>query len=89
LTSAEHGDLDIALRPDGTAGYEDLVRNAATREVAGTSVAVLIAARADIIRSKQAADREKGRDVLPAMLLDFELAERTELAIRNRELGSR
>jgi hypothetical protein len=89
LTSAEHGDLDIALRPDGTAGFGNLVRNAATRRVAGTSIAVPIAARADIIRSKQAADREKDRDVLPAMRLDFELSERTELAIRNRELGSR
>jgi len=59
LTSAEHGDLDIALRLDGTAGYE--VGTTATRQVAGTSIAVPIAARVDIVRSKRAADREKDR----------------------------
>jgi hypothetical protein len=61
VTSA--GRLDVAFRPAGTEGYEDLVRNAVRFEVFG--VQLLAAGLEDIIRSKIAADRPQDRqDVL-------------------------
>ena len=61
------GDLDLNYEPAGTNGYEDLVRNAVTYEVAGKPVRV--ASLDDIIRSKEAANREKDRAVLPTLRL--------------------
>jgi hypothetical protein len=61
-----HGNLDIALLPDGTRGYDDL-RRAATRERLTDNLEVLVAALSDVIRSKEAAGREKDRAVLPAL----------------------
>ena len=65
-----HGRLDIAFAPSGTGGYEDLARHAATYDVAGVHVAV--ASLADVIRSKEAAGRDKDRATLPTLrrLLD-------------------
>ena len=61
VTSA--GRLDVAFRPSGTEGYEDLARGAVRFEVFG--VDLLAAGLADIIRSKEAADRPQDRqDVL-------------------------
>lgn len=67
------GDLDISIEPLGTAGYEDLVRDAKPFDLGGTRV--LIASLADVIRSKEAAGREKDRLVLPTLrrLLEEEL----------------
>jgi hypothetical protein len=62
----KHGYLDIALLPDGTRGYEDL-RRSATREQLTDKVTILVAALADVIRSKEAAGREKDRAVLPIL----------------------
>ena len=62
----KHGNLDIALLPDGTRGYDDL-RRGATREHITDSLAVSVASLADVIRSKQAAGREKDRAVLPML----------------------
>jgi hypothetical protein len=62
----KHGDLDVALLPDGTQGYDDL-RRAATREQLTDSLEVSVASLADVIRSKEAAGREKDRAVLPAL----------------------
>ena len=62
----KHGNVDIALLPDGTRGYEDL-RRGATRERLTDSLEVSVAALADVIRSKEAAGREKDRAVLPAL----------------------
>lgn len=72
-----HGRLDISFVPSGTRGYEDLARHARVYEVAG--VRVPVASLADVIRSKEAAGREKDRAVLPALrrLLD-ELERRGE-----------
>jgi hypothetical protein len=53
--TTEHGWLDVSLVPDGTTGFEDLVRNRST--VQGFGSAVPVASLADIIRSKQAAGR--------------------------------
>jgi hypothetical protein len=61
-----HGFLDIALLPDGTRGYEDLKR-AATREQLTETLQVEVASLADVIRSKEAAGREKDRAVLPIL----------------------
>jgi hypothetical protein len=64
------GDLDLAFEPHGTRGYSDLRRGALTIEVHGVQVPV--AALADVIRSKEAAGREKDRLTLPTLrrLLD-------------------
>ena len=62
----KHGNLDVALLPDGTSGYDDL-RRGATRERISDSLEVSVAALSDVIRSKEAAGREKDRAVLPAL----------------------
>jgi hypothetical protein len=59
------GRLDITFEPTGTAGYEDLARGAVRLEIMGTRVDV--AGLADIVRSKEAAGREKDRLVLPVL----------------------
>lgn len=59
------GDLDISMVPSGTTGYADLVREAEDVEVMG--VVVLVASLADVIRSKQAANRPKDQRVLPVL----------------------
>ena len=64
------GDLDISFTPAGTQGYPDLLRDALTVELRGRPVRV--AHLADVIRSKDAANRDKDRRVLPVLrqLLD-------------------
>ena len=62
----DHGYLDIALLPDGTQGYDDL-RRGATREQITETLRVEVASLADVIRSKEAAGREKDRAVLPIL----------------------
>jgi hypothetical protein len=59
------GMLDICLRPDGTKGYADLSQGARTFEIFGLRVPV--ASLADIIRSKQAAGRNKDLQALPTL----------------------
>lgn len=59
------GNLDVVRRPAGSSGFEDLRRDAMTITVGG--VPVLVASLADVIRSKEAANREKDRAVLPAL----------------------
>jgi hypothetical protein len=53
------GRLDVAFTPAGTEGYEDLVRGAVRFEIYG--IHLLVASLADILRSKQAADRPQDR----------------------------
>ena len=60
------GDLDLAFRPSGTHGYRDLKREAVELELAA-GVRILVASLADIIRSKEAANREKDRMALPRL----------------------
>ena len=59
------GDLDLAFRPAGTQGYSDLRRDATTAQL--YDVTVHIASLADVIRSKQAANRPKDQRVLPTL----------------------
>jgi hypothetical protein len=70
LTTAK-GDLDIAFQLSGTGGYADLRRTAERYELEG-GVLVTVASLADVIRSKEAADRPKDREALPVLreLLD-------------------
>lgn len=72
----QHGDLDISYVPSGTQGYEDLRRDARDEEIGGVEVA--IASLTDIIRSKEAAGREKDQAQLPALRRTLELVRRRE-----------
>jgi hypothetical protein len=67
------GDLDLSFEPSGTAGYEDLSPRAVVYDL-GEGLQVAVAALEDIIRSKEAANREKDRQALPTLRL---LLERT------------
>lgn len=60
-----HGDLDIVSAPSGTQGYVDLRRDAIEVTLRGTPV--LLASLADVIRSKEAAGRDKDRRSLPVL----------------------
>src|SRR5262245_9791851 len=69
------GDFDIAFRPAGSQGYDDLVQRATEIEIDGTVVPV--ASLADIIRSKEIANRPKDRATLPILsALQDEIAKR-------------
>lgn len=61
----DHGRLDVTFQPSGTTGYEDLARDAVRLAILGVDVDV--ASLADVIRSKEAAGREKDRVVLPVL----------------------
>jgi hypothetical protein len=69
--TTEAGDLDLAFCPSGTDGFSDLRRDAIEIEVADR-LHIFVASLEDVIRSKQAADREKDRLALPRLrrLLD-------------------
>jgi len=59
------GPLDIALLPEGTEGYDDLARSQSHIEY--QNLRLPVASLDDIIRSKEAAGREKDLLVLPAL----------------------
>lgn len=59
------GRIDLSLVPTGTQGYRDLVRESTDAEIVG--VVVPVASLADVIRSKQAANRPKDQRVLPVL----------------------
>jgi hypothetical protein len=61
----DHGRLDLILRPSGTSGFDDLMRDAIHLTILGVEVDV--ASLADVVRSKEAAAREKDRMVLPVL----------------------
>lgn len=61
------GRLDIAWVPSGTRGYPDLVQDVVSYEL--NEVVVPVASLADVIRSKQAAGRERDRAALPTLRL--------------------
>lgn len=74
LTSP-HGHLDVCLVPDGfPRGYEDLLINAEQVPVAQTTRTANVADAADILHSKTTANRQKDRDMLPALRAAFEQA---------------
>ena len=61
----KYGQIDLLYKPAGTEGYKDLVRNAV--EGALGEVTVQIAALEDVIRSKQAAGRQRDLEHLPTL----------------------
>ena len=62
------GDLDLVASPAGTGGYSDLVRDADELLVAvDPDLRVMVASLVDVIRSKQAAGREKDLAALPLL----------------------
>lgn len=65
-----HGRLEIVRRADGIGYYEDWLRGA--RTVALEELTIVVAAPQDILRSKEAAGREKDLAALPQMRRDFE-----------------
>jgi hypothetical protein len=69
----EAGRLDIAWVPSGTRGYSDLVQDVVSYEL--NDIVVPVASLADVIRSKEAAGRERDRAALPTLRL---LQERLE-----------
>lgn len=71
------GDLDIHFRPAGTRGYDDL-RREASREHLARGLTVAVASLRDVIRSKEAAGRDKDLAQLP-------LLRRTLEQIRDRQ----
>jgi hypothetical protein len=61
----DHGRLDLTFAPSGTSGFDDLDRDALRLSILGVDVDV--ASLADVIRSREAAGREKDRLVLPVL----------------------
>lgn len=64
--TTESGDLDVTFQPSGTQGFADLRRDAIEIEVADR-LHILVASLEDVIRSKEAAGREKDRLALPRL----------------------
>lgn len=59
------GDLGISLRPSGTDGFADLDRDAEDVDLGG--LVICVASLQDIVRSKEAAGRDKDRRALPVL----------------------
>jgi hypothetical protein len=78
-TTTDLGWLDVWFVPDGTGGYDDLIRSAARAEL-GDGMTVTVADIKAIIRSKAAAGRNKDLEVLNHL---------RELERRRDELGKR
>ena len=70
----DFGRLDLTFEPSGTRGYADVARDAVHLTILGAEVDV--ASLADVIRSKEAAGREKDRLVLPVLRRILEETER-------------
>jgi hypothetical protein len=63
--TTRYGDLDVSLIPSGTTGFADLIAGA--RPTPAFGLVVSIASLADVVRSKQAANRPKDQRVLPVL----------------------
>ena len=61
----DFGRLDLTFEPSGTTGYADVARDEVHLTVLGVEMDV--ASLADVIRSKEAAGREKDRVTLPVL----------------------
>lgn len=73
----KHGDLDLVMEPGGTGGYRDLIRDADELRIAvEPDLLVQVASLADVIRSKEAAGREKDRAALPLLRRTLEESRR-------------
>lgn len=63
--TTQFGDLDLSFIPSGTDGYDDLRRSAVVVDLG--AVTALVASIDDVIRSKEAAGRDKDKLGLPAL----------------------
>jgi hypothetical protein len=70
------GSVDILFLPSGTHGYEDLRREAVEVNLRGTPA--LLSSLRDVIRMKEASNREKDRQQLPALRRTLEVRRRRE-----------
>lgn len=70
------GSVDILFMPSGTQGYEDLRKHAVEVTLRGTPV--LLSSLPDVIRMKEASNREKDRAQLPALRRTLELQREKE-----------
>jgi len=75
------GDLEVCFKPAGTGGFDDL-RREASRERLGRGLTVTVASLRDVIRSKEAAGRDKDLAQVP-------LLRRTLEQIREHEIDER
>lgn len=64
--NTDYGPFDLAFRPDGTDGYDDLVQSVVTVRVG--AVDARLASLEDIVRSKTAAGRTKDELTLPTLI---------------------
>jgi hypothetical protein len=71
------GSLDLVFVPAGTQGYDDLRRDALPVDL-GTGHPVLVASLRDVIRMKEASNREKDRAQLPALRRTLEVIRRRQ-----------
>ncbi len=67
----DQGRLDLVYEPAGTGGYKDLAAHAIVFEI--DDLAVTVASLEDVIRSKEAAGREKDHSQLPTLRRLLEL----------------
>jgi hypothetical protein len=65
--TTRHGDCDVVLIPDGTAGYEEISKTATLKTLPGTRILVPVASAEMILHSKATADRPKDRATLDRM----------------------
>jgi hypothetical protein len=72
------GPFDVCMRPDGTAGFDDLIQG--RQWLAYGDSEVPVASLEDVIRSKEAVGRQKDLLVIPAL--------RAHLARSRRQLGT-
>lgn len=63
--TTRYGDFDVSFQPAGTAGFDDLSANAVAFDL--DDLVVPVACLEDVIRSKEAANRQKDRDQLPTL----------------------
>ena len=70
------GDVDLLFAPSGTAGYEDLKRDAVAARLWDQDV--LVASLPDLIRMKEAAGRPKDLGQIPALRQTLELRRERE-----------
>jgi hypothetical protein len=69
------GDLNLSFEPAGTRGFDELEPRSVRFDL-GDGVVVPVAALEDIIRSKEAANRDKDRQTLPTLRLLLEKGRR-------------
>ncbi len=88
--TCEYGNFDVCREPIGiVGGYEELAKRAHTvvLSVDGETLRVRCADLADIVRSKQAADRPKDREVLELLVAQLEDRDTRQRQDPGRGLG--